>query len=444
MPTGRRNLARCAVTAACLALCAPAGAQQADPRDQKIDALQQVVADLQKQVDQLKAANDDQWLTQQRADEVRGLVREVLADADTRASLLQSGVAAGWDNGFFVGSTDGNYLLKLSGQLQVRFVYNHQHESSTDNDRYGFEIRRAKIFFGGHVFDPSWQYEFELSASSNGGTFTLGENGWIQKTLGDVKLRFGQFKPLFTREENVSSRRLLAVERSQVNSEFTAGTAQGVQALYTQDRWRVAGSIIDGANTVNTNWSTEDNEYAFTGRFEFLAMGDWKSVEDDVGFRGMEQALLLGAAILFQEQESGTGINEQQNLTFTADASYKNSGWDLMGEFFYRNLSSDGPGSDLDQYGLVFTAGYFVNDDIELYLMYEWGSSDIAGESDLSIITVGFTRFYNKHNLKWQNDIGYGFNPVASVWASDGAGWRTDAPDEDGQIVIRSQFQLLF
>lgn len=435
-----------AIAALCMA-AAPAVAQtespSGDPRDAQFENMQRTITDLQKQVDALKSANDTQWLTQQRADEIRGLVHDVLADADTRASLLETGMTAGWDNGFFIGSTDGNYLLKISGMLQVRFVYNHQNESPTDNDQYGFEIRRAKVDLQGHVFDPSWQYQVEFSAASNGGDFTLGENGWIQKTLGDVKLRFGQFKPLFSREENVSSRRLLAVERSLVNSEFTVGTAQGLQALYQQDKWRVAGSVIDGANTGNTSWSAEDSEYAFTGRLEFLPMGDWKSVEDNVGFRGTEQALLLGAAILFQEDEAGTPADEQQNITVTADVTYKNSGWDLMGEFFYRNLSSDSS-DDLDQYGAVFTGGYFVTDDIELYVMYQWGSSDIDGDSDLSVLTVGFTKFFNKHQLKWQNDIGYGFNAVASTWANDGAGWRTDAPDEDGQVVIRSQFQLLF
>lgn len=431
--------------AACLALSAPAGAQQQDFRDQKIDALQQVVADLQKQVDELRAANDDQWLTQQRADEVRGLVREVLADADTRASLMDTGVTAGWDNGFFIGSTDGNYLLKIGGQLQVRFVWNQQNDSPTDDDRYGFEIRRAKLFFTGNVFDPSWQYQVELSAASNGGTFTLGENGWIQKDLGDLDLRFGQFKPLFSREENVSSRRLLMVERSLVNSQFTAGVAQGVQAMYQKEKWRVSGSFIDGANTGNTSWSAEDNEWALVGRFEFLPIGEkWADVEDDVGFRGGPSALLLGAAILYQKQESGTANAQQQNLTFTADATYKYSGFNVMGEFFYRNLSSDVPGPDLDQYGLVISGGYFVADDLEIYVMYQWGSLDIPGQEDLSIVTVGFTKFYNKHNLKWQNDIGYGFNWVSSNWANDGAGWRADTPGEDGQIVIRSQFQLLF
>jgi hypothetical protein len=283
---------------------------------------------------------------------------------------------------------------------------------------------------------------------------SLGENGWIQKDMGNgLKLRFGQFKPLFTREESVSSRRLQAVERSQVNTQFTAGTAQGVQGLYEADRWRIAGALIDGANTANTSWSNEDNEYAFTGRFEFLVSGDWKAMEDNVGFRGGPGALMLAAGVLFQNQEYGTGNNlplpdfnnaEVQNLTLTADATWKMAGASLAGEVFYRDLSTDATGAELDQFGVVISGGYFIREDVELYAMYEWGELDIPGQSDLSILTVGFTKYFNQHNLKWQNDIGYGFNAVASSWAADSAGWRADAAGEDGQFVVRSQFQLLF
>jgi hypothetical protein len=112
---------------------------------------------------------------------------------------------------------------------------------------------------------------------------------------------------------------------------------------------------------------------------------------------------------------------------------------------FYRNLSSNGASDiDLDQYGLVLRGGFFISDDMEVYAMYEWGDLDVDGVENLSVATVGVTRFFNGHSLKWQNDIGYGFNSVASAWAVDSAGWRPDASDEDGQVVIRSQFQLLF
>ena len=59
----------------------------------------------------------DNWMTEERAEEVRSLVRDVLADADTRASLLQSGMTAGYDDGFMIGSTDGNFLKTFQIKL---------------------------------------------------------------------------------------------------------------------------------------------------------------------------------------------------------------------------------------------------------------------------------------------------------------------------------------
>ena len=65
-------------------------------------------------IDQLEAKQNDNWLTEHRADEIRGLVQDVLADADTRASLLAQGVTAGYDNGAVISSADGNWSLRTN------------------------------------------------------------------------------------------------------------------------------------------------------------------------------------------------------------------------------------------------------------------------------------------------------------------------------------------
>src|SRR5687768_4659856 len=127
-----------AVVLSALALAADATsvayAQQSEPT---VADLRSLVADLQDQVDNLKAQNDQNWMTEKRAAEIRGLVQDVLADADTRASLLQSGAVAGYDKNFFISSADGNWLLKVTGQVQVRFNFNIQDSATEDNYRYG-------------------------------------------------------------------------------------------------------------------------------------------------------------------------------------------------------------------------------------------------------------------------------------------------------------------
>ena len=64
---------------------------------------------------ELSADQNNNWLNGERADAVRGLVQDVLADADTRASLQGASGNAGYDGGFTIASADGGMSLKING-----------------------------------------------------------------------------------------------------------------------------------------------------------------------------------------------------------------------------------------------------------------------------------------------------------------------------------------
>ncbi|HWB20291.1 MAG TPA: porin [Phycisphaerales bacterium] len=446
----------CAVAATLI--FATSAIAQSSPDD--VESLRQQVKDLQSQLQSVQAQLRGDWVSEQRAEEIRQIVQDVLADSDTRSSLLDAGLTAGYDGGAVIASSDGNYKIKINFQEQVRFVANFQDsDASTDASRWGFENRRTKLILDGNVVDPTWTYEVQLNADRASGVVSMEDAGWIGKDLGDGwKLRVGQMKAPFLREEIMSSRRLFTIERSLINDEFSAKIVQGLWLNYSAERWKIFGMYHDGSvNGVNsgsggTAWSQEDTEYAFSARFEWLAAGNWKQTEDYSGFRGDETTILIGTAINWQKQEYGTGNNllfpdynnnEIENFGFTIDASIEGSGWNVNGAFVYRSLDP-ASGSSLDQYGFVIRGGYFITDDIELYASYEWADADIDGVDDLSVITIGGTKYFAKHNLKWQSDIGFGLNEVNAIWAADGAGWRADGPDADTQVVIRSQLQLLF
>ena len=426
----------------------------------EVTELRAMVKDLQKQVDELKAEDEgDSWLTQGRAAEIKNLVQDVLADADTRASLLQSGALAGYDKGFFLSSADGNFMLRISGQLQVRYVYNHRNDPPTfpppadppDEHRSGFEIRRAKIMFKGHVFDPTWTYDMQFAADRNTGTVTLEDNGWIQKDFENgFKIKSGQMKAPYMLEEILSSTRMFAVERTLFNSFFTAGTVQGVNFIYDADRWRVQGMYYDGNRSANTGWQVPDTEWgAVGGRVEFLVIGDdWKQFQDYDGWRGQATGLMIGAATNYQKGEFGTAAiaYETGNFRFTVHVTCNFSGFTINGAFAYRNLVPNSAALvTADQFRFYAQGGVFLTDDLELYLRYEWADADmVAVPNDLSVGTIGVTKFFDKLNLKWQTDFGYGFDPVDVGFSQSSAGWLPDSVNEDGQIVIRSQMQLLF
>lgn len=439
------------------------------PVSPEVLELRERVAKLEGRITEMQAADGERWLTEERAADIRNIVTDVLSDADSRSSLQDSGAVAGWEKGkgFFLRSSDGSYSLRIRGQMQFRWVWNHTDNGPIDDTRYGFETRRAKLWFSGNIIDPSWTYELELQSNRSSGSITEGENLWLQKDLGSgFKLRVGQFKAPFTREELVPATQLKAVERSLVNARFGTSVVQGIMGTYEAEMWRVSAAVMDGFGTASystggaAGFDGEDQEFSSAARLEFLPIGTWKSVQNDTGFRGSETALLFGAAAAYQKAEYGTGNNitpappaidfnnnEAEDFRATIDATFKTDGFSIAAAAIYRSLQTDDAvlvPVDRDQWGIVARAGFFVTDDIEIFGVYEWGDLDTANVSELSTLTLGFTKYFDQHNLKWTNDIGYGFNPVATDWASTSAGWRNDSAGQEGQLTFRSSFQLLF
>lgn len=163
------------------------------------DELRGRVAELEATVAELKAGQGDNWLTEQRADEIRGLVEDVLADADTRASLLTQGMAAGYDDGFVLSNRDGSFSMKINGQIQFRWIYNKQDNSPVDDNRWGFENSRTKLIFTGNVISQDWTYKLEgnfnrTTFAAGDGNFEL-QDAWVNYDFGNgLHLTFGQFK----------------------------------------------------------------------------------------------------------------------------------------------------------------------------------------------------------------------------------------------------------
>ncbi len=434
----------------------------ADTRPQdEISQLRGRVAELEATVARLQTNEQEDWLTTQRAHEIRALVQDVLADADTRATLLQDGLTAGWDKKFFLASADGNFRLNIAGQIQFRFVYNSQGNSPDDDDRWGFENRRSKLNFSGHVVDPSWKYQIQGAFKRDGGDFVLEDANFTKVFENGWNLRFGQYKPPFMREELVSSKRQLAVARSLLNEEFNQDRAQGVELGYSGDTVAAKVMYSDGTNTDNTSALAEETEFAITARAEWLAAGTWKQFKDFTSWEGDDTGVLVGVGVLYEKDEFGTGDglfvdadgdgaddtpndSEAETLSLTADISMEFGGANLFGAVVYRSIEIDG-GADSDQLGFVIQGGVFlVPDEWEAFARYEFGDLDTTGVEDLSVITVGVTRYISKHSLKWTTDVGFALDEISAPWNSSGAGWRTDGTGEDGQVVVRSQFQLLF
>lgn len=415
-----------------------------------VSALLRRIDQLEAKVAELESPAAAGWLTEERAAQVRALVQDVLSDADQRASLQSSGMTAGWDNGFFLASPDGNFKLKVGVLAQFRYVFNHQDDSPTGNDSQGgFENTRTRLDFSGHLVDKTWLYKVQGQfADGDSGTFQL-LDAWIAKAFeGGWVFLAGQYKVPVVREWTVDDPYQLALERSLINTRLSAGRTQGVVVGFNGDMFRAVLSFNDGAQDTggwNSPWNQPTTQYAFTGRADLKVAGDWKQYDTLTSFRGEEFGLFFGAGAHYQSGDSVGGAPRLDLFQWSVDGTAYFGGFNLFGSFTGRHLDE---AVDADIYGLVVQGGVFLTDEIELYGRYEWGDDGIDGSDNLNIMTIGANWYIHREAVKISADFGYAFDSISPFWVAEDVGtytgWRADSPGSDGQWVIRTQLQLFF
>jgi phosphate-selective porin OprO and OprP len=440
-------------------------------------ALQAEIQRLSARIAELENRNQDNWLTEQRSEEIRSVVHDVLADADTRASLLGSGLTSGYDDGFTIGDAAGNFLLRINGQLQTRYIFNRRR--TADRWRSGFENSRTKLWFSGHVVDPSWQYVIETDFARGGRGLvdlddmdidfenfdfdedieevaesvnrghrrtTLLLDAYIKKDMGNgMSIRMGQMKLPFMGENLIDSRYQQAVERSTLAAYFGLGRrSQGLAFDIEQDMFRMTAMWSNGANQANTTWSNFDTEWALTGRGEFRLGGNWDQFNDFRSMPGDEFGMVFGAAAHWEHSEYGMASNKTELFSLTGDANIQGGGFNAYAAVVWAHTSRD-IGGYSDEWGILLQGGYNFTDQLEAFGRYEWASLEQPGRTDISILTGGLNYYYAGHRAKATVDLGYAFNTLnAPDSGLNLRGWRGDGGTTSGQWVVRTQLQIAF
>lgn len=408
----------------------------------------------------------------EQTDEVRAIVAEMLSDAQARSSLLAGG-GAGHDGKFFLANADGSFRLNFTGLVQVRYIIGVRDDKNTvgarpgDDFTSGFQGRRTKLFFDGNINGPDWTYFFETNFNRSTGDLFL-EQGWIGYNFGNGwKGKAGQFKLPFLREETVSDRYQLAVERSVANAIFTQEYSQGVQIAYEALDWRVFGAFTDGLGSRNTEYpnGTGQADYAFTGRFEYKAAGEDfdKTFREFTSEQGGPWACLLGAAVHYQgsPDSNAPADVDTRYLGYTADVTLKGDSWNLFAAGYGRHVETRGPVGntgtpEFDDFGAVVQAGYRVQKDTEVFARYDGVYLDTdrhaVGNDNFNFLTVGVNEYFAGQAAKGSIDVVYSFDKTTNLVGArglpqagfPGTGLGLLGDSKDGEVAIRMQFQLLF
>lgn len=400
----------------------------------------------------------------QSNDEVRAIVSEMMADAETRSSLLAGG-DAGHDGKFFIAG-DG-FRLNVGGQIQFRYVMNFRDDENDDDFSNGFQARRTKLDFNG-VINKDWDFRVLGAFDRDGGDFGL-EEAWGRYSFGNgIKFRWGQFKLPMLREELVSSSKQLAAERSLTNEAFTQDRSQGIEFSSEYENWRWAFAFSDGLDSENTDFNDSgpntvppfrtagESEYAFTGRVEWMGSGNWDMFQDFTAAKGQDFGFLLGAAAHWQQStQTNDALDvDTDTLQFTVDASLEGDSWNLYGAFVYRwqEFSPLGAGdTDLSDFGAIIQGGWRFSENTEVFARWDAIFADedrfTASEDNFHFLTVGFNQYYAGHAAKATIDAVYSINDTSNLISSGllsdtGTGLLGDT--EEGEVALRLQMQLLF
>ena len=379
------------------------------------------ISELKAEIAALKGNQGEQWLTEQRADQIRGVVQDVLADSNTRSSFQQAGGAtAGYNNGFFISSADGNYSLKINALEQVRFVWNNTYQDTKDQNSWGFENRRTQAFFSGNVVDPSWKYLVGMAYdaqndpyNADAGNFNL-YYAMVTKTFGDgFSVSVGQMNVPFTVESNLFNAGSTQMgDYSIFEYMFGAGQQVGAMAKLEKDAFRVSGgwyNIVqtDSSGTVGNSWDNNDNQsIAVAGRAEYKVAGTWDQFSKESSFKGEEFGLLIGGGLIWQNgrNDNSAGVYDANPLGLTADAQAKFGGFNLIGQFLWQ----DGyPGTDSSSsvWGFNVQGGAFITEDLEVFGAWAYADTAESGSSTSSLGTTNYLQtganwYFAKNSIK--------------------------------------------
>lgn len=418
---------------------------------------------------EMSAQQNGDWLTEQRSEQIRGIVQDVLADADTRASLQGDGATSGYNNGFFIQSADGKWSMKINGLFQERWNLGSQPSSTAalgnDSTAFGFETTRAALNFSGNLAGVAfynarldWSpYNVANPALGHGGLsdgpLEWAYGGWHMNDNWSAQV--GRQKMNVMRGFIVNAEDQQAIERSSYNYYWaTSQITNGIQFNGNWDQFRMNAMVSNGATSVansgNNTWDNNNHGWAVTGRGEWLLQGDWSQFDRIGSSKGEASGLLLGVGGGYLRNQDNNG---ESNWLVSGDLSYQADGWNAYGSVTTGTNEPAGAGNDRTSFGFEVGGGMYMNDDNELYARWQWltpGQGAGANSSKLNIATIGWNYYLAGPNTKLSADLNWCFSDPSQA-NSDGAGgggyagwWDNTNQTSGSQVLLRTQLQISF
>lgn len=343
---------------------------------------------------------------------------QVKQESEERSYLLSPSFKSWYDRGFNFSMNDNAFYLKIRFRAQLRFtqrfrndayrdpgdaknfpellgVFGDYRANRSDETASSFNVRRARLYFMGHLFNPDFKYYIQLSGetaenSQTPGSIRLLDLAFASTHYPIFNVQFGQYKVFFNRSQINSTASMQFAERALVMDAFTASgldrrdigiTIMNDEEVYPINYYlgifngagpsfnRIGGFFSEqptagcpGGTTgqnpfpspagcpapqrnINANLRNDINQLMYTGRLNWNIMGRPGYGEGDLVYSEAPQ-LAVGGSMAYNP-----AVNASSNSSFI--------GTDLANLNFRRQIAAFGNARQLG-WGLVdyFTWGF--------------------------------------------------------------------------------------
>ncbi len=434
-----RGIQVAVVYGAALGLAASGARASGDPNSiaGQVAALQGQIHALNSKVAALKA---------QENSAVRQIVEETLKASATQAAA-NSGLTAGYDNGFYVRSGK-TFCLTFNGLLQARYTYSHVENIIGDpgsalggneaGDMQGFGMPNALLTAGGTLFQHIlFKFAGNFGSTSSftsptAGTFQLVDAWggysfapWLNVRAGSMIIPFA---PIKTMANNGGSE---FPDFATSSLPFLPGYGLGADIYGVVGPGKLTYSVMlnDGSNSQNlvdsaspVSGTGRDNRLGLYTREQFFGAGKPIDFLDEPDLQWHKHLVwTVGVGLGYESQNSSanafpgaqsstkiTGLSTAPSPGFlaapytlngdlyrvTLDWRSKYRGWSFFPAVFYQQINGTGtvipgfPKSSVAQYGYYIQSGYFL-------VPHKW---EIAGRFD-QLITDGLPNVMEEYAL---------------------------------------------
>jgi phosphate-selective porin OprO and OprP len=355
-----------------------------------------------------------------------------------------------WRDGKTRFTLGNNFYLEMSNRIQPRFTFQMPDDSVTlpgtaakGDSKGSFRIRRAKFKLEGWFYKPELEFELQLNwpdvTGSPASRFLEDANiDWDISKKKTVRLRFGQFKAPYGRQQLTSSGSQQFVDRADTDGRYNPGRETGFALWGT-----LGGNKIDWRAMVsNGNGRSQElndnSKYLYSARVMWQAVGNtrmnqWGSgallTEGDLGDSATGALFAVAGNVLNNSFYNVTTGNDLKNTAYSGDYVFKYHGFASVGEYHYRESTPE-TGAKFKDKGLLLQASYAVKGPgvvpgggfWELAFRYSTiDPTDLVSNNDREEIGGALNWYANKHILKVQAD----FRQVKDDAANSGKGTKT-------------------